>query len=388
MSLNTDSKKRLRLVHLTGFLMAVHFASVAYINSSLLLQFVADSTLNILYVIGSILSVITLILAPALLRKYGSVWVFIAFITLEILAVFGMGLANMANLTVLFFLIHLAADSILYLCLDINLEQEIKIEGETGGKRGTLLAISQIAWVLSPLALIFLVNQNAFDKVYLLSGIALIPLLFIVSIFFKNIPKTDKVTSNISKTVHALLQGGDKARIVSVQFILNFFYAWMVINLPLLLNREMNFGWEKIGMLFMIMLLPFLLFELPAGLLADKKIGEKEILISGFIVMALATFAIPFISVTTFWIWALILFISRIGAALVEASSEVYFFKHVKEEDTGLISLFRMTRPLSYIISPLFALPVIYFFSYATSFYFLAFFVAFGLLFIPKVDTR
>jgi MFS family permease len=387
-SLKTDSKKRLRLVHLAGFLLAVHFASVAYINSSLLLQFVIDSTLNILYVVGSILSVCTLIFAPTLLRKYGSIWVFIAFLALEILAVFGMGLTNIASLAILFFLIHIAADSILYLCLDINLEQEIKIEGETGGKRGTLLAISQIAWVLSPLALIFLINQNTFSKVYLLSGVALIPLLFIVSIFFKNIQKTDKITSSISKTTQTLFRGGDKARIIGAQLILNFFYAWMVINLPLLLSRELGFGWDKIGLLFIIMLLPFLLFELPAGLLADKKIGEKELLIIGFITMALATFMIPLISVKTFWIWALILFASRVGAALVEASSEIYFFKHVKEEDTGLISLFRMTRPLSYIISPLFALPVIYFFSYATSFYFLAFFVVIGLFFIPKVDTK
>lgn len=136
------------------------------------------------------------------------------------------------------------------------------------------------------------------------------------------------------------------------------------------------------------MLLPFLLFELPAGILSDKKIGEKEILVVGFVIMSVSTFIIPTLSAPIFWIWTVILFATRIGAALVEISSESYFFKHVKEEDTGLISLFRMTRPLSYVIAPLFALPVIYFFSYSTSFYFLALFVLLGLFFIPKVDTK
>jgi lipopolysaccharide export LptBFGC system permease protein LptF len=86
--------------------------------------------------------------------------------------------------------------------------------------------------------------------------------------------------------------------------------------------------------------------------------------------------------------WALVLFATRIGASIVEVSNESYFFKHVKENDTALISLIRIARPLSFIVAPLFALPVIYFTSYSSSFYFLAFFVLLGLFFIPKVDTR
>jgi predicted MFS family arabinose efflux permease len=162
----------------------------------------------------------------------------------------------------------------------------------------------------------------------------------------------------------------------------------MVIYLPLLLSKEMGFGWPKIGVMFTIMLMPFLLLELPAGFLADKKIGEREILIAGFFIMFLATLAIPRLASAAFLTWAAVLFATRVGASLVEIGSETYFFKHVKEEDTGLISLFRMTRPLSFVVAPLFALPVIYFFSYSTSFYFLALFTLLGLFFIPKVDTK
>ena len=368
--------------------MAVHFALISYVNSSLLGQFVGNNTLSVLYIFGSLLAVISLLLAPFLLRKYGSVLTFLFFIALEILAALGMGSINDTNLVISLFLIQIGAASMLYFCLDVNLEQEIKIEGTTGGRRGVLLAISNIAWVLSPLALVFLINQNSFSKVYFLSGLALIPLFLIVILFFKNTQRADVADSNILLAIVSLTKQKDQARIITIQFILNFFYAWMVIYLPLLLSREIGFGWDKIGWVFMIMLLPFLLFELPAGILSDKKMGEKELLIAGFIIMFLATFIIPMLATPVFWIWALVLFITRIGAALIEVSSESYFFKHVKEEDTGLISLFRMTRPLSYVIVPLFVLPIIYFFSYSTSFYFLAFFTLSGLLFIPKKDTR
>jgi MFS family permease len=383
-----NPNKKLGLVYLSGFLLAVHFASVSYINSSLLKQFVGDNTLSFLYILGSLFGVFFLLLAPFLLRKYGSIFVFLFFVTLEILAVFGMGSIGLASLVVLFFIIHLSADSILYLCLDVNLEQEIKTEGQTGSKRGISLTVSNIAWVLSPLALVFLVNQNSFNKVYFLSGLALIPLFLIVILFFKNTKKADTVTSNIPLAVRSLWKGGDRARIIGVQFILNFFYSWMVIYLPLLLSKEIGFGWDKIGLIFVIMLLPFVLFELPAGFLADKKFGEKEFLIIGLVLMSLATAVIPMLQSKVFIAWALLLFITRVGASIVEASSESYFFKHVKEEDTGLISLFRMTRPLAYVLSPLFALPIIFLSSYSTSFYFLAGFVLLGLFFVPKVDTR
>lgn len=368
--------------------MAVHFASVSYINSSLLTQFVNNSTLSVLYITGSFLAIILLLLVPFILRKVGSIFTFLIFVFLEILAVFGLGSVSIAILVVFIFLVHLMADPILYFCLDVNLEQETKKEGETGGKRGIILSISNLAWVLSPLTLTFLVNQNSFSKVYYLSGIALVPLFFIIVLFFKNTKQAAVLNSNIFMTLQSLRHGGDKTRIIMAQFILNFFYAWMIIYLPLLLNKEIGFSWREIGFLFPIMLLPFLLFEMPTGFLADKKYGEREFLILGFIIMVLSTLLIPSLSTKTFWLWAIVLFTTRVGASLVESSSESYFFKHVKEDDTGLISLFRAVRPLALIIAPLVALPIVYYLSYSASFLFLAIFTTLGLFFIPKVDTK
>jgi hypothetical protein len=304
------------------------------------------------------------------------------------LAVFGMGVAGSKALVVGLFIIFLSADSIIYLCLDINLEKETKSEGTTGNKRGIFLTAQNIAWVISPLALALFVNQNTFGVIYLLSGAILIPLFVIAILSFKNIKEVKVAESKIISTLRSLKSRGDEARIIGVQFILNFFYSWMVIYLPLLLSKQMGFGWDKIGIIFTIMLLPFVLFEMPAGSLADKKYGEREILFLGFIIMFISTAIIPSLLSATFLIWAVVLFGTRTGASLIEISSETYFFKHVKEEDTGIISLFRMARPLSYVVAPLIALPVIYFFSYSTSFYFLAFFVLLGLLFVPKIDTK
>ena len=221
---------RLWLVYLTGFFLAVHFASVSYINSSLISQYVSSSVLSLLYVCASTITIGLLVASPLLLRKFGSVFVFLSFILIEIIATISLGYASIPILVIAFFLIHVSAGPVLSLCLDINLEGEIDSEKTTGIKRSLLLTISNIAWVVSPLALVFLVNQNVFSKVYLLSGSVLIILFFIVKLFFKNTKTATVTESNIFKNIKLLKKHKDRARIIGSQFILNTFtLGWLYI---------------------------------------------------------------------------------------------------------------------------------------------------------------
>ncbi|MEK9201838.1 MAG: MFS transporter, partial [Patescibacteria group bacterium] len=128
---------------------------------------------------------------------------------------------------------------------------------------------------------------------------------------------------------------------------------WMVIYTPIYLSLYIGFTWDKLGLLFTFMLLPFLLFELPLGKIADKFIGEKEILVAGLVVTALATSLISYLTTPSFILWAIILFLTRIGASAVEIMTEMYFFKHVNAVNFDTISIFRMARPISFIITPL-----------------------------------
>jgi MFS family permease len=126
----------------------------------------------------------------------------------------------------------------------------------------------------------------------------------------------------------------------------------MVIFMPIYLHQYIGFSWTEISVIFSIMLLPFVLFEIPAGWLADKWCGEKEIMTIGLFVMGFALLCIPFIKSPDLMVWAIILFFSRVGASIVEIACESYFFKHVDKRDTGLISIFRLSGPVAYIIGP------------------------------------
>ena len=134
----------------------------------------------------------------------------------------------------------------------------------------------------------------------------------------------------------------------------------MVIYTPIYLYEYLKFDWEQIGLIFTIMLIPFVLVDFPLGKLSDK-IGEKKMLMIGFLITILFTFIIPFVAVSKVWIWAMILFGTRVGAATIEIMSEIYFFKEIGEKNADEISFFRNTYPLSYILAPLIAIPVLLF---------------------------
>ncbi len=105
-----------------------------------------------------------------------------------------------------------------------------------------------------------------------------------------------------------------------------------------------------------IALLPFVLFEIPVGKLADNWCGEKEFMTLGLFILGTTLLIMPFLKIPNLIAWAVLLFISRVGASFIEISSESYFFKQVGTRDLGLVSIFRMTWPLAFIIGPLLAI--------------------------------
>ena len=106
--------------------------------------------------------------------------------------------------------------------------------------------------------------------------------------------------------------------------------------------------------MFALMLVPFVLLEYPAGWLADRKWGDQEILLAGFVIMATAFAALAFVNQDTLiLVIVAILVVNRAVAALVEAMSEGHFFRKVSESDAATVSLFRMTRPIAALIAPI-----------------------------------
>jgi MFS family permease len=101
-----------------------------------------------------------------------------------------------------------------------------------------------------------------------------------------------------------------------------------------------------------IALLPYFL-QYPVGLLADKICGEKEFLLTGFLILIITAISIFWLNSASFWVWLLVLFIARIGASLINIMSDTYFYKKVNVKDISLIDFYHSAGPVGYLIGPL-----------------------------------
>jgi len=346
--------KLLNTLFLSNIFVSYHYALVIYINSSLLGKFFDDLQISALYIIGSIINVILLLNASKILEKISNYKLTVYTILIEFFAVFGLFASTTPFLTGLYFIIHLSSISLLLFNMDIFVESVSCDESVTGSIRGTYLTLTNIMIVIAPLTISFLAKNNDYSLIYIISALLMIPLYLTIK-KFKYVEQVKVHHIKVRETISQYIKNKDLYNIFISHTLLQLFYGFMVIYTPLYLSKYIGFTWAEMGIIFTIMLLPFVIFEAPVGELEDEIYGEKEFLTIGFLIMGVATLIISFVTAKSFWIWAIILFITRIGASLVEVSTESYFFKQVGKEQTDIVGLFRISRPLALILSPIIA---------------------------------
>ena len=387
------SKRRaVHAIYWVMFFVTLHYALSLYINSSYLAQFIAESNVGIVYTIGALLSIILLLYSERLVRRRGLYIVTKRTVLIVIGATLLMGAAEWLESPILalssFFLLYLFTLLERYL-LDMYLEEYSK-DGETGSLRGIFLTVMNGAILFSPLMAGFLVSPSGFWRVFLVASFALSIGLFIIIIIFKRMPERKRVASkSLFSSFWKVMKKSDIRNILGVHFYLQVFYVVMVIYTPIYLNSEIGFSWPMVGLISAIILSPFVIIQLPLGAIADRWLGEKELLVAGFLLMAIGTFLLPFIGHASFALFTLALLVGRVGAATVEVMTETYFFKQVNDGEAGIISLFRNTQPLAYVIVPALSTILILYFGVRELFFALATLMLFGIYHSLRLkDTR
>lgn len=376
------------IIYFLNLVLSLHYYLVLYVNSSFLETTLGKNGISILYIVGSVVSLATFVFTPRALASFGA-WKYILLVIAgEFVAVWGLSRFASPLSLATFFVLHQAFSAMVFFSLDVFLEETVREENHTGELRGLYLTMSNLALIVSPLLAGSIIAASGFQKLYLVSALLCIPMFIVAFSSLRAASKKIPRHIKIWETMNALWKNSDVLNVSLAQLVLQLFYAWMVIYMPIYLNQYMHFNWTEIGALFTIMLLPFVLFEIPAGWISDKRLGEQEIMIGGFLISSLAVLAIPFLH-NTFLSWAIVLFLSRVGASLVEVTTESYFFKKIDGRDSDLLSIFRMTRSLSYLITPAIVLSVFLLINFQYSFFVLALITLSGILFASRIeDTK
>lgn len=377
---------KIRRIYVLSFLFTLHVALSAYINSTFLSNIISEKYVGILYTVSSIATLLLLSKSSNILKYFGNRKLILWLLFANMLSLLGMITSRNPYIIGLAFVVFGSTNTQIMLCLDIFIEH-FGDKKTVGKNRSFYLMLINVAWMLTPLLAAFLiVKEGGYKTIYIVAFIATvimtIGLLFSVKTFkdktYKKTPFLE--TYRFLKTNHHMLA------ITIISFILQFFYAWMVVYTPIYLHQHIGLGWGQIGIIFTIMLSPFVLFGVPIGILIDKyHVSKRTLLYVGFIIISISTFFIAGITAQNIIIWAIVLFITRIGATIIETTSEIYFFSHIKEEETFLLSAFRDMVPVAYIIAPLISTLIFVFLPFKFLFIILGLILLSGLYYIPHL---
>ena len=352
---NSHRSTTLYTISVISFFLSLHIALPAYFNSSFLGTFVNERNLSLIYIIQSVITIIGLLSMHTILRRFGNYRTALTLIGIQ-LAVF-YTIINVHSITFIAPLIILALSiaALIAFTLDIFLEKNTDTEN-TGAIRGRYMTVSNSAWVLGPLIGGMLIIGTNYKGVYVAAFGLLFPLFYIIHRNFSKFVDPHYPRISLSKAFVSLLKNPDLSKLTIINIVLQTFYTWMAIYTPIYLYKNVGFSWSEISIILTIMLIPFVLIETPLGKLADRRFGEKEIMAIGYIIMGIATICLGFIDQKNLALWAIALFVTRVGAAAAETMIETYFFKKIDPKDSEILSLFRITRPLSFFIAPLITL--------------------------------
>lgn len=353
---NTLNKLKTVKVFLILFVAALLLSFSTYftyfINSTFLENRVGTENVGYIYALGAILNIILYIYIPTILRKFGNYRLILGLTLTTIVLLLGLAWARVTPLVLTIFILFQATAPVIVYCIDIFLEK-ISSPEEMGSIRGTYLTLNTIPAIVTPFIAGLILSEPVYWKLYLIAAIFLVPFLILISSNFRKFEDPYYPKLHIKEIALKFYHNHNLFDIFLDNSLLNLFYCWMVIYMPLYLRETIGFEWSEIGLIFSIMLLPFLLLQIPVGRIADSRQDEKYLLMFGFAIIAGTVFVVPFIQEASIVLWAAILFTSRIGASIVEVASESYFFKHVHANNTAYISIFRLTRSLPYLLTPL-----------------------------------
>ncbi len=328
---------------------------VSFVNSSYIEQFVSSRSTGAIFTIASSLTVIIFLFISRVLHRVGNYQTTLFLLFLDFISVVGMSFADSFKTAIPLAILHLTVIPLIVFNFDVFLEENIgNKESSTGSKRGLLLSLSSFIGAVTPLVTGSLIGDTYnFSTVYYVSALCVIPMIALVLIFFRNFkdPQYDEI--KVFSALRSFWVRPDIRNVFLAHFVLQTFFFFMVVYTPLYLSTEIGLTWSQIGIILFGAQLAYVFFEFPIGKIGDLYIGEKEMMIAGYFILAITSVILAFITSTDVWVWVLAMFATRTGASLAETTTESYFFKHTDSSDAQIISFFRITRPLSYIFGSL-----------------------------------
>jgi len=349
----------IRTLDISSFILGISAALILYLESDYFKTATKSDNVTVFFIAAYIITLVLIFNWHRLIKKFGKKNVFLGNLFVKATVVLALANLPVGKMGIGFLMGYIILTVLSWIDLDILLEACSR-DQKTGRIRGVYLTIMNAGYLAAPFFAGTILNKYGFQPVFLAAALLILAVWIICFFRLKNIESDTIESINFISLIKKIFIRKNVLRIYYVSFLLEFFYALMIIYTPLYL-LELGFSWTEIGKIFTVMLLPFVLLQYPAGYLADKKFEERDMIVFSLAIMAITTLAMFFISSKSLLVWALILFCTRIGASLIEVLRDSYFYKRIDCRDVDIINFFRSVRPVAYIIGLMIATPIVFF---------------------------
>lgn len=352
-----------------NFFFSIFASLVIYILLPYLSTFIPTALTGLVVAGGGLLATILFPFLPTLVVRYGAQTLAIGFAILQMIVLVALAAAPGFITNALLIVMLIALQPFLAYQLDILLEACSNDASMMGRIRNLFLTAWGVGILVAPLIVgALLARSDNYNFIFLAAAVLVIP--FIVVFVARRLPReVPPKLNNLKDTLSCLLSDKDLAAVTLGHMLLWLFFVWAPLYVPPYLHGVLGISWSNLGWMFSLMLLPYVFLAYPAGWIADKFLGDKELMFAGFIIAggSLASLSL-FTSSTPLAIIVVVLLFSRIGVALVESMTEGHFFRRVSNNDINSMSVFRAAWPIAYFVAPVIGSIILYFSDYQTFF--------------------
>ncbi|MBP9766023.1 MAG: MFS transporter [Candidatus Pacebacteria bacterium] len=344
--MNEDYKKKLlTIVYVATTFYAMHNFIIYFVFSNYLSQYFSKFELSLVYTLAAFTSVLISNFFGDLLKKFTNYKTLMFVLITQTIITLTLVFSSSINLYFLaaFSIMHIIFSTLIWVSINVFVG-EFSDHENIGSIRGTVLTLYNLQAIIAPFVAAQFFEIIGYPGIFILSTVSLLPLIYLTKKFFSHVKEPKYKHVDLFSSFRLVWKNKDIRGVVASSFALNSFYATINIYLVLYLTKTLGIPTLLyIGIITPISVIPFILIPYKLGKYSDEIFGEKKAMIFGILLMSLTLLSIAIFKITTtnIMIWAMILFIARLGATIAETENYAYFYKKIDARNAGLVALFQ-----------------------------------------------
>jgi len=334
-----------------GFISNIGFAAVATIWAIYLESFFhSESIVGFAITALTIISLLSYIFIIPLIEKHNKIKLYVISILLYAISYFLFGVLSNFHAVILLSIIMAFVISLRVTSYGIIVSDKSK-RRSLAKNEGFIYTFMNLSWLIGPLIAGFVSRQFGLRAVFIMSAIFIL-ISFLLLLNFKI--RDGRITKNYDKNILKICVEYFSDKNLTLCYILsggiNFWWALIYVYIPL---RIVDSGYpsEYVGYFLFVAMIPLILFTYPFGKLAGK-IGFKKIFFIGYFLLGISSIACFFIG--NLIVVLGILIIASAGAAMVESTTESYFFDISKRRKDKFYGIYNTTIDINHAIATFF----------------------------------